>query len=120
MDNEKSTFDNIIDDAQEYFNAKQELATLKVAEKSSKAISAIASRLLLLPPLIIAIVFASIALGFALTRYFGSPCYGFLGVSALYLLLFLLLFINREKWLATPMMNTIIKSFFNNDSYGKN
>ncbi len=120
MENERSILDNIIDDAQEYFNARQELATLKIAEKSSNAISGIASRLLLLPPLVIAIVFASIALGFALTNYFNNPCFGFLGVSALYLLIFLILFVNREKWLATPMMNTIIKNFFKKDSDGKN
>ena len=96
MEKEKSTLDNIINDAQEYFNTKQELATLKIAEKSSMAISGIAAGLLLTTLLLIAILFASIALGFALSNYFGNPCFGFLGVAALYFLILLILFINSD------------------------
>src|ERR1022692_2689480 len=99
MEKEKSTLDNIIEDAQEYFNARQELTTLKIAEKSSRAISGVVTSLLLTALLLIAVLFASIALGFALTNYFGNPCFGFLGVAVLYLLILLLLYINREKWL---------------------
>jgi hypothetical protein len=120
MENEKSTLDNIIDDAQEYFNAKQQLAMLKFAEKSSQAASAATSGILLAGLFLLVVLFASIALGFALSAYFGSPVMGFLGVAGLYLLILLLMYINREKWIITPMSNTIIKSFFNKDNDGKN
>lgn len=120
MEKEKSTLDTIVEDAQEYLSAKQELATLKIAEKSSKAISAAAAGLLLAGLLLITILFASIALGFALSSYFQSTTIGFLGVAGIYFLLLLLFFINREKWIMTPMMNSIIKNFFSHQHHDKN
>ena len=59
MQTEKSTFDTVIEDAQEYFNARQELATLKIAEKSSKAISGATAGLLLTLLFLLVILFAS-------------------------------------------------------------
>ena len=120
MEKEKSTFDNIIEEAQEYFNAKQQLATLKIAEKSSKAISAAVASLLVIGLLLITILFASIALGFALSNYFGSEPYGFLTVAGLYLVIMLILYVNRDKWVIKPMMNTVIKNFFNDYNDGTN
>lgn len=115
MENENSTLNNIVDDAQEYFNARQELATLKIAEKSSKAISGAASGLLLGGILMLIILFSSVALAFALSNYFASSTMGFLGVAGLYLLILLILFFNKENWLITPMTNTIIKNYFKED-----
>jgi len=120
MEKEKSTFDNVIDDAQEYFEAKQQLTTLKIVEKSSQAASAATSGLLLAGLFLLTVLFASVALGFALSAYFGSSTLGFLGVAGFYLLLMLLLFINREKWIMAPMTNTIIKNFFKDHKNGTN
>jgi hypothetical protein len=119
MEKEKSTFDTIIEDAQQYFNAKQELATLKIAEKSSRAVSAAAAGIMIFILALIMMLFASISLGFALTNYFGSASIGFLGVAGIYLVLLLLLLANKEKWIINPIINTMVKNFFK-DHDGKN
>jgi hypothetical protein len=110
----KSLIHKLIDDVREYIKAQQRLLTLKIAEKSSKLIAELVSGILLGSLVLVTFLFASIALGFLLSGWFHSHTLGFGCMACLYLLIFILLLMNRKRWLITPIMNAIIKSFFSN------
>ena len=112
MQEEKSTFDNLISHAEEYFQTRQELSKLVAAEKTSNIGSVVVSSLIIFVIFFFVIVFSSIALAYGLALYFGETFYGFLTVAGMYLLAGMLLFFNRKKWIETPFANMMIKNFF--------
>lgn len=112
MENEKSTVDQFIDHVEDYFQTRQELVKLIAAEKSSTVISTMVTSLVLISIFLLAFVFASIALAYGISQYAGQAYAGFLAVAIIYLAVGILFYVNRDKWLKTPMANVIIKNFF--------
>jgi hypothetical protein len=54
------------------------------------------------------IIFISTALALILGNWLGSAFYGFLIIGAIYGLLLLLIFLQRDKWIKTPIANGLI------------
>ena len=58
-------------------------------------------------------LFTSLFLGFYLSSIFENNYIGFAIVAGFYLLLGLLIYFNKEKWIEIPMCNSIIKQKMN-------
>jgi len=116
MENEKTKIDHLIEHAEEYFQTRQELSKLVAAEKSSTILSSVVTSLIMLLIFILVIVFASIALAYGISQYFGQAFAGFLSVAVFYLLIGILLYVKQDKWLKAPMANAVIKNFFQNEN----
>ena len=112
---EKSNIDNLIDHTEEYLKTRQELSKLTVAEKASIVASSLFSSVVIFGLFFFTVVFASIALAFALAKMFGDTMYGFLAVTGFYFLAGILLLANRKKWMEVPVMNMVIKNFLKNE-----
>jgi hypothetical protein len=95
-----------------YSKTKMELLELYIIEKIAYIFSFLIARLLLL--LIVVLFILTISVGFALWigELLGRSYYGFFVVGGLYLPVLILLYIYRDRWIETPINNSIILKFF--------
>jgi hypothetical protein len=61
------------------------------------------------------IVFGSIAGAWALSDWIGKPYSGFLIVAGFYLLLGIIVWLTRGRFIRFPVMNAILKQLYNTD-----
>lgn len=120
MKNEESKIDHLVEHVEEYFQTRQELSKLIAAEKSSVILSAVFANMLIVFIFFFVLVFASIALAYGISQMIGQAYAGFLVVAVLYLVIGVLFFANRERWLKTPMENAVIKNFFKDHDHESN
>jgi hypothetical protein len=112
MEEEKSPIDNLFGDVNKYVNTRIDLITLKVAEKSAEAASGVVTGVILLVIFLFFILFGSFALAIGLSQLLDSGYAGFLIVAGIYLLTGILLAMNKDKWLAEPIQDMVVKQFF--------
>jgi hypothetical protein len=117
MDKEtKSSFEELIGSLKEYFTIQKKILKLEAAEKAGEIFSEAISVLIVFAIFLIAFAFASFALAYALSEYIGRAYSGFAIVGALYIIIAILAYVNKDRLLKTPIMNRLIKSFFRNDT----
>lgn len=112
IEEEKQDLEQLIDDAKEYIETRSEISKLKAIDKGSKMAGNVASGLLLVILLFAILAFVSIGVAYALSEWIGRAYSGFLIVAGLYLILFILLALNKERWIENPVTNSIIRNFF--------
>ena len=117
MENLKNKINILVEDTEIYFRTKEELAKHVAAEKGSRAASELFSGLVIAFVFLTVFLFLSFSLAYIIAEYSGKIYYGFIVVTLMYLLLGILLYSNREKWLKIPMMNSMIKSFFKEQNH---
>ena len=117
MENEKTKVDHLVDHVEEYFQTRQELGKMIVAEKSSMIISSVVSNLVIVFIFFVVFMFASIALAYGISQMVGQAYAGFLAVAILYLVIGFLLYSNQDRWLKTPVANAIIRNFFKDQNH---
>ena len=117
MENLKNKIDNLVEDAESYLKTREELTKLIAAEKSSRIASELFAGIIIAFVFLTVFLFLSFSLAYIIAEYTGKIYYGFAAVTLMYLLTGILLYANREKWLKVPMMNSMIKSFFKENSH---
>lgn len=105
----------IIDDAKLYSAHQIELLKLQLAEKASFGAAEFASHLLIGLVGVLFLLFASISLGFLFGDLVNSLGLGFLIVSGIYLLLFLIFILGKKALLKKPLTNYTIKKIFEDE-----
>jgi hypothetical protein len=98
-----------------YVDARIEAVKLNAAEKSSAVIANVAAGLVVAAVFFFFIVFAGIALSFALGDWIGETWAGFLIVAGFYLLTGIAVWTARGKIIRLPVMNALIKQLFRDD-----
>lgn len=112
MSTEKNDFDELADHVEEYIETKIELIKLQAVEKSSTMLGSLAAGLIVLLFALTALVFASFSLAYALSEWIGVLYSGFAIVACMYLLLALLFYVNRTKWIIKPFQESFIENYF--------
>jgi hypothetical protein len=100
---------NLLVSVEDYIETQKELIRLQVIDKTSTVTSTIASTLIIVLLFMLMFLFFSLAAAWFLSEYFGKTSIGFSLVGLFYLLIGIILVINKDKWLNTPMMNSMIK-----------
>lgn len=98
----------------EYVQNEVELATLRVAEKTSQMVANIIATLVVLLIVLIAVLLAGIALSIFLNQQLKSNWIGYVIVALGSVLVACMVWLSREKLLRIPMMNKIIQLLLNN------
>ena len=111
MEDKKATPKVLIEHGKEYLQNRADLAMLQVTDKASDVISNIVIYALLGFISIFVLLFGSFALAYALGDWFDNTFLGFLAVFGIYTITGIVLFIFRQTWLKTPMVNMFIKQF---------
>lgn len=91
--------------------AYYKLRTFKIAAKSTTLILKLAIVTLCF---LMVLLFLSIALAFGLGDYFSNTSLGFLCVGGLYVIVTLLLFLVKDKFIEGPVLKKFSELFFNN------
>lgn len=118
MDKEENHLDQLIEHSQDYLKMKQELTQLLAAEKLLVMSSTMITSAVLLVISSIVFLFGSIAEALVISEHYGATYIGFCAVAGFYLLLFLVLFVMRDRWLKKPMSNMMIKNIFKEEEHG--
>ena len=106
---EKNKIEKLFTDVKDYAETRIDIVVLNIQDKASNIISSIASMVILGILLLIVLMFISIGGAWYLGQYLQSPSIGFFSVAGFYLLVAVVLFFNREKWIKLPIINSILK-----------
>lgn len=110
----KEDFEKIKVDAKAYLDLNVEYFQLLGLKISCKAFSLILKIFLLALFLSIALLFLSIAGAFALGNLLESYTLGFLLVGVIYLLITLVIYLNRKKIIDIPVIKKLSEMFYEN------
>ncbi len=110
MDNENSNnIESLFENATDFIQTNVELTKLKAIKKSSDILSNAGSKLVLAMIVLTFFIMLHIGIALWLGALFGKIYLGFFAVAIFYLLLFVIVYANRKKWLVDAMANSIIK-----------
>jgi hypothetical protein len=108
--NEKKV-ENILDITLQYVNAQVEYLQLQAVKKSSVAASTLASWAILFLIFGTLFLFLNIGLALWLGQWMGKYYYGFFALAGFYLVVGIVLYALRDKWIHEPVMNNLIRKF---------
>lgn len=100
-----------------YLKLRKQLLVLSAIEKTGNIFSGMLSMLILLFMGILTFIFISIALALYISHLYGAAYIGFAAVSVLYLLIVMLFYIKRDKWIKTPFMNEFVRNACKDQDY---
>jgi hypothetical protein len=107
---EKTQIETLLVHVKDFLKENFNLLVLNTYEKVSRIISGITSVLFLSALLVFILVFVSIGLALWTGKMMNEPFAGFFLVGGIYLLLGLVFYINREKWIRVPMIDVLLKN----------
>ena len=120
METLQTKITNLTEHVEDYIKTREELAKLIAAEKSSVVAGEMVSSLVLLLIFSTVFLFFSFAAAYLIAELSGKEYYGFISVTGLYLLIGILLYANRQRWLKNPVINSVIKNFFKTENHEQN
>lgn len=103
--------ERVAKETQNFAEHQLEYIRLDTVDRSAKAVSQIATWLLLGIIGLMALAAFSLVMGILISHWTGSEVIGFSILAAFYFLLLILGFIFRKKWITIPLRNKIIQSF---------
>lgn len=106
-----SQVEALLEKVKDYIETRIELLKLKAIDKSSGVLSAIISFVVLFVFSIFFFILFSIGLALLIGDLLGKYYYGFFIVAALYLIIGLVVFFGRNKWIKPPVEKVMINSF---------
>jgi hypothetical protein len=115
MSEEFNKIESLLGQVKECINTRIAQLKLAVAEKLSKTIATVVAGLIAALVFFLFIVFAGIAAAIALGQWTGMMWLGFLIIAAVYLLLTIIVWKAKNRLLAIPIMNSIIKNLFDEE-----
>jgi ABC-type Fe3+-siderophore transport system permease subunit len=112
---EQTPIEKFNDDLKDYLATRYELTLLKTTEKVSVIASAATFGVVLAIIGVLFILVICLAAGFYLSELLGSYGHGFMALSGIFVVIGIILFLGRKKWIMTPIRNYIVKEMFNED-----
>lgn len=107
--NTTDSIKTLFDKSKEYIETKIELTKLKTIDKSADVLSAVIVIVSLLFVGSLLFLFLSVALALFLGKLLGAYFYGFLIMGGFFALLMLVIFVQKDKWIKTPISNGLIR-----------
>ncbi len=98
----------LIDKSKDYLDTKLELTKLKTIDKSADVLSTVIVMVSMIAIGFLFILFFSIAVALLLGRALGAYHYGFFIVGGVYAIILLIIYVQRERWIKTPIANGLI------------
>ncbi len=111
-ENKEKNIKEIFKDAQDYIDTRVEYVKLSAVEKGSRVMADFITNGAVITCFLLAFLFASLTLGFYLSEILGSYAAGFGCVSGIYLLLSVIVFLTKDKYIEKFLINLFIKKYF--------
>ena len=103
--------DDVFEKTGDYLEERVELLKLQAVNSSSEVVSSLSSKLILGVFIVFFLALINIGLSMWIGELLGKTAYGFFIMAGFYLILILIFFLFRDKWLKEPIGNFIVKSF---------
>jgi len=115
----KDTSEDIFEHAKEYIEAQWKLGVLNASYKAADGITSAATALIFIVIGMIVLLFMSFSLAFFIGQHFNSFALGFLYVGILYVVVAILLWLLKDKYIKVPLINSFLKKFSSGDENTK-
>lgn len=100
--------EELILQVREYVDVKVEKVKLEVVDKSSKVVADLIARIIIFLVVGFIVMFASMAIAVLLGESWGRMWLGFLAVSGFYLIIAILVWMTRDRWIRIPVVNGML------------
>jgi hypothetical protein len=107
---ETITVKNLIDNAVQYAETNISLIKLKAINKGSSVTSAFAAYIIIAAFVLMLIILLSIGVSLWVGKILGESYYGFFITSGFFVLLIMILYLLRNKWLKIPIANSLVQN----------
>ena len=111
-ENKEKDIEDIFLDAKEYIDTRIEHAKLSAVEKGSKIFADLVTSAAVIIAFVLAFLFASFTLALYLSDVFHSYSAGFGCVAGIYLLLSIIVYLTKDKYIEKILVNLFIKKYF--------
>jgi membrane protein implicated in regulation of membrane protease activity len=108
MKEQENIFDSLFKNLVEYLDAKWEFTKLDAVDKTAEILASLIGTLILSTFFLLFLVLASTGAAYAIGKSLNNTAYGFLIVSAVYLVIFLSLLLFQRK----PLRKTLTESMY--------
>lgn len=120
METFQTKITNLTDHVEDYIKTREELTKLVAAEKSSAVAGELFASFVLLLVFSTVFMFLSFSAAYYIAELTGKTYLGFISMTGFYLVVGILFYANRERWLKTPVMNSVIRNFFKGENHEQN
>jgi hypothetical protein len=103
-----NSVETLINKTGEYLETKLELTKLKAINTSSDVLSTMVYWIVKILIIFLFIGFVSVGLAIWIGQTFGEYYYGFIIVGGFYLIVLLLIYAQRKKWIKGPVANSLV------------
>jgi cytochrome c biogenesis protein CcdA len=103
-----NSIETLIKKSGEYLDTKLELTKLKAINTSSDVLSNMVYLIVKILIIFLFVGFVSVALAILIGKTLGDYYYGFLIVGGFYLIVLLIIYVQRKKWIKVPVANSLI------------
>lgn len=109
MEQQATAFKDLFTDAGEYLETKAALVKMKAVDKSAAFISSFASKAVMYIFLLLALLFVNIGIALWLSKLMQHSFAGFFCMAGFYVLLTIIFWLGRKRFIKYPMQDAIIK-----------
>lgn len=111
-DKKEKDIEALLLDAKSYIETRIEYSKLSAVEKGSKIFADLITNAAVIICFALAFIFASFTLALYLSELFGSYTSGFGCVAGIYLLLSVIVFLTKDKYIERVLVNLFIRKYF--------
>lgn len=113
QENKEKGIEDLYDDAKIYLDTKIEYTRLYLVERISKVFADVVTNAAVIVCFILAFLFGTFTLALYLSDVLESYTRGFGCVAVIYILLALIVYYTKEKYIEKAIINFTIKNYFN-------
>lgn len=112
QENKDKSIEDLVDDAKGFLEARVEYTRLYLVEKASKVFADLVTSTAVIVCFILAFLFGSVTLALYLSDVLGSYAGGFGCVSLFYILLAIIVYLTKDKYIEKAIINVAIRKYF--------
>jgi hypothetical protein len=112
QENKDKSIEDLVDDAKGFLEARAEYTRLYLVEKVSKVFADLVTSTAVIVCFILAFLFGSVTLALYLSDVLGSYAGGFGCVSLFYILLAIIVYLTKNKYIEKAIINVAIRKYF--------
>lgn len=112
QENKDKSIEDLVEDAKGFLEARVEYTRLYIVEKASKIFADLVTSTTVIVCFILAFLFGSVTLALYVSDLLGSYAGGFGCVSLFYILLAIIVYLTKDKYIEKAIINIAVRKYF--------
>lgn len=109
MEGSTGKVQQLISNLKEYAETRLDIMVLNMQDKVADILSSIASIIVVGLLSLFIVFFSSVGVAWWIGDVFHNPSIGFFSIAGFYLLLAIVIYVNRDNWIKLPIINGLLK-----------